>query len=217
MAIDSPAGSRPPINELLGFLQAHRAPLLEELRTTYPEYASILRTGKIAGPSVAAPGDRDLRIRAEVALLTLKTASSVCADLISQFQRRLKRSTALEMSAQICGLVTSATLLATLAARHASVNYSLAGVNFAGAVLSLFARHLSGARSGDDKQSLLNDYQELVECKLLAAQISAELSLRQQQDFEGIPAKLIEDANAVAGRIGVVEGRGFWVKRSQTG
>lgn len=205
------ANPLPQIDEAIGLLYRHSPAILEQFTRTHPDYKDLFTPGITAGAK-EAKGIDELRIRAEAALASANQAKAVCAALIPKFQERIRKSSQLELSAQILSVVSGASIVAALRADFpVFMKYSLATVNLISSAIALFSKYFGGS-AHNGRHTAIDDYRELVECRIDAEQIAGELELWHKKNFIGIEKGVIQRANRVAYRINKVESRAYWIR-----
>lgn len=190
---------KPPINEIVGFLNQKFPDVLESIRDKYPEQKDILKLGIIAGEKVKEKDD--IKVRLEVSVTGIKNATKHCKKLVDKVKKELKRSKNIQFVSQLITTISSASIFGSLALELPTVTYLVALLTLISSIFALFSKHL--LESPLMKKSNLYDiFKSLVESQAEADLLLQDLSIYSKlQKYDTKVLDSISRTNALCARI----------------
>jgi hypothetical protein len=187
----------PKINEIVALLNKHAPAVLDDLRTTYPEDAQLLRVGEIAGRT-----DKQTQLRAAAAVQGLRVGIAQCEELLPEIKNKLRSGNKLQLTGQLLALAGGASVFSLLALDYpVAGKYAAAILTLLGAVTSVLAQHVARGAAGADG-GLLEFYRAAVECHLSARESLEQIEPWVKSNFSGPPrSDSIARANEICLRI----------------
>jgi hypothetical protein len=180
----------PKINEIVALLNKHAPAVLDDLRTTYPEDAQLLRVGEIAGRT-----DKQTQLRAAAAVQGLRVGIAQCEELLPEIKNKLRSGNKLQLTGQLLALAGGASVFSLLALDYpVAGKYAAAILTLLGAVTSVLAQHVG--------RGAAEFYRAAVECHLSARESLEQIEPWVKSNFSGPPrSDSIARANEICLRI----------------
>jgi hypothetical protein len=193
VTVTSPA----PINEAVALLDRFAPSTLLKLRDELPELGRHLEAGGVAGPA-----DPLIISRARASIAALKELDVLCVNAVKVGERRLKIQKRFVLFGGITAAVASASVIASLSAKYASVAFAGAVFSLAGSLATLISEHVG--KLPTDSMSLFDAYRELTvmrgDSRILLMQLATEIDNEPQDRDETELANLVGSCNQLCRR-----------------
>jgi hypothetical protein len=194
--MDTQVNHPPPIDEIVGFLDARAPKRLQALRNMLPELADELKPGIVAGES-----EEILSARAQVAADGVAEMLAQSEPILAKLERRMRLVRTLRLVGQMCSAIGSASGVGFLLAKLPNPAIGSGLVAVVGSLSVIGVDYLGTL--GDVK--LFDHYTALREARYEAKRLEQELMLRlgrppSERDL-GVMDQLVRDANDLSKKI----------------